>query len=220
MYLVPHFNDWRSSRRLTALVLLVTSVLMIFPFVLPVSSREVESATESKDLSEPFPCQSRACGCRSAKQCWKKCCCFTNAQKLAWAKANRVQPPAFVVEAAQQEASQKAVASQSAVRKSQACCTTTGSCHAEPGQAKSSATLPDTSRNSRSKSQFVVGVQALQCQGIDQSLFGQLISIQPPAMSILVFDEFDQGEVVPPLRCAPLIPCDQEPPTPPPRQAA
>ena len=220
MYLVPHFNDWRSSRRLTALVLLVTSVLMIFPFVLPVTPREIDSATDSKDLSEPFPCQSRACGCRSAKQCWKKCCCFTNAQKLAWAKANRVQPPAFVVEAAQQEASQEAVASQSAVRKSQACCTTTGSCHAEPGQAKASATLPDTSRNSRSKSQFVVGVQALQCQGIDQSLFGQLISIQPPAMSILVFDEFDQGEVVPPLRCAPLIPCDQEPPTPPPRQAA
>ncbi len=213
-------TDLFSGRRLTALLLLVTSALTIFPIVLPMGTREPDSAVEGKDLSEPFPCQARACGCRSAKQCWKRCCCFTNAQKLAWAKANRVQVPAFVVESARQEASPKAVASQSAARKSQACCTATGSCHAEPGQAKTSATLPNTLRNSGSKSPFAVGVQALQCQGIDQSLFGQLISIQPPALSVFLCDEFDQGEVMPPLRCAPLIPCDQEPPTPPPRQAA
>jgi hypothetical protein len=31
-----------------------------------------------KDRSEPYPCINRACGCASAEQCWKQCCCFTN----------------------------------------------------------------------------------------------------------------------------------------------
>jgi hypothetical protein len=41
----------------------------------------------------PFPCQSHACGCRSAAACWADCCCFTPEQKLAWARANGVTPP-------------------------------------------------------------------------------------------------------------------------------
>ena len=219
MYLVPHFNDWLSSRRLTALVLLVMSVLMIFPIALPTATRETNSAAEGKDLSEPFPCQSRACGCRSAKQCWKKCCCFTNAQKLAWAKAHRVQPPAFVAEAARQETRQEVATVRPPAEKAQACCTATGACHAELTCKKSSDPSTCKTRKSEPKSNYVIGAQALQCQGIDQGVFGQLVSIEPPAVSVFVFHEFDQGEVVPPLRCAPLIPCDQEPPTPPPRQA-
>lgn len=220
MYLVPKFRDWQSSRRLTALVLLVMSVLMIFPIALPVSSRDVNVESEGKDLSAPFPCQNRPCGCQSAKQCWKKCCCFTNAQKLAWAKAHRVQPPAFVVEAAKREAPHKAVAIQTSVEKTQVCCATSGSCHTGPAREKAATSSPDRGRKPGSKSKFVIGVQALQCQGIDQSVFGQLVSVEPPAVSVFVLDSFDQGEVVPPLRCAPLVPCDQEPPTPPPRQTA
>lgn len=220
MYLVPKFRDWHSGRRLTALVLLVMSVLMIFPIAMPVSSREVDVESEGKDLSAPFPCQNRPCGCKSAKQCWKKCCCFTNAQKLAWAKAHRVQPPTFVVEAAKRETPRHTVAGQVSVEKAQACCTATGACHAGPAREKVSVSVPGQKRKSESKSKFVIGVQALQCQGIDQSIFGQLVSVEPPAVSVFLFDNFDQGEVVPPLRCAPLVPCDQEPPTPPPRQAA
>ena len=65
-----------------------------------------------KDGSVPFPCQKRACGCKSAQQCWKKCCCFTNREKVAWAKTHRVDLPQFVVEAASQEP----------VAKAKACC--------------------------------------------------------------------------------------------------
>ena len=42
----------------------------------------------------PYPCQGHQCGCRSAEECWSHCCCFTPGQRLAWAAANRVDPPA------------------------------------------------------------------------------------------------------------------------------
>lgn len=57
-----------------------------------------------KDRSTPYPCMNRPCGCASADQCWKQCCCFTNQQKVAWAKANNVELPEFVVAAANREA--------------------------------------------------------------------------------------------------------------------
>ena len=48
-----------------------------------------------KDLSVPFPCQSMGCGCQNSRQCWADCCCHSDQQKIAWAKANNVQPPAW-----------------------------------------------------------------------------------------------------------------------------
>jgi hypothetical protein len=48
-----------------------------------------------KDRSQPFPCQDHACGCKSAEECWRHCCCFTPEEKLAWAKAHDVEPPPY-----------------------------------------------------------------------------------------------------------------------------
>lgn len=59
------------------------------------------------DLSgQPFPCQGGRCGCRTAEQCWKSCCCHTNRERLAWAAAHGVTPPSYVIAAAQQDAAQ------------------------------------------------------------------------------------------------------------------
>lgn len=44
-----------------------------------------------------YPCQSHRCGCSSAEQCWKSCCCFSHSQKLAWAKQNNLTPPAIAI---------------------------------------------------------------------------------------------------------------------------
>lgn len=95
----------RIARRLLSLVVLLGICAMLFP--LPFAP-PVPHSTD-KDLSEPFPCQNRPCGCQSAAQCWKKCCCFTDTQKVAWAKANNVKVPDFVLVAAKREleASQK-----------------------------------------------------------------------------------------------------------------
>src|SRR5262249_39494911 len=54
-------------------------------------------APRAKARIQPFPCMDRACGCMNAAQCWKGCCCFSDADKLAWAAAHHVEPPAFVV---------------------------------------------------------------------------------------------------------------------------
>jgi hypothetical protein len=53
-----------------------------------------------KDSRQPFPCQNRPCGCSDAEQFWSSCCCFSPQERLAWAKAHNVEPPAeFVAEA-------------------------------------------------------------------------------------------------------------------------
>ena len=44
-----------------------------------------------KDKSVPFPCQDRPCGCMSAAQCERSCCCFTPAEKAGWADARRAE---------------------------------------------------------------------------------------------------------------------------------
>jgi len=56
-----------------------------------------------KDRSIPFPCMDRPCGCANAESCWRKCCCHTNAEKIAWAQKNNVTPPDYVIAAVRSE---------------------------------------------------------------------------------------------------------------------
>jgi hypothetical protein len=79
------------------------ALLCLASMVLPLPIAPVAQIDPGKDTSQPFPCQNRPCGCRSAEQCWKKCCCFTNSQKVAWAKANGIELPDYVLAAAKKE---------------------------------------------------------------------------------------------------------------------
>lgn len=99
------------------------AVATLAAFLLASVGYPVWSAGTSKDLSQPFPCAHRRCGCRNADQCWRGCCCFTNKEKLAWAKAHDVAPPEYVAAAAQHESTQPA--------NKAACCSTkkSGPCH-------------------------------------------------------------------------------------------
>jgi len=143
----------------------VVFVLCAVLLPMPVSLRPSDGV--EKDLSQPFPCQNRPCGCRSAEQCWKKCCCFTNSQKVAWAKANGVDLPDYVMAAAKKESA--------AVKKSCALCSKT-----ENKGAKSKCEESIASRNSKPQSsatqapkvlartktsKWVLSVYAAECQG-------------------------------------------------------
>ena len=86
-------------RRLTGLAV----TFWICAMLLPLPMAPLPTGSPEKDLSQPFPCQNRPCGCRSAEQCWKKCCCFNNTEKIAWAKAHKVTIPAYVGTAAENE---------------------------------------------------------------------------------------------------------------------
>lgn len=85
--------------RLSVLSLVVVSMLAaIVGIPLPIVRLK-------KDKSAPFPCMDRPCGCANAESCWRKCCCHTNAEKIAWAKKNNVTPPDYVLTAIELEAS-------------------------------------------------------------------------------------------------------------------
>src|SRR5207253_1836141 len=75
------------TRRLCAAIALLSYLTAIIGVPLP--------SLQGKDRSRPFPCQDHACGCRTAEQCWRHCCCFTPEEKWTWAQAHQVEPPAY-----------------------------------------------------------------------------------------------------------------------------
>jgi hypothetical protein len=79
----------KAKRRATALIALVAYLVTATGVPLPVHA--------AKGDGQPFPCQHHACGCATAEQCWRQCCCFTPQEKLAWARKNGVIPPAHLV---------------------------------------------------------------------------------------------------------------------------
>jgi hypothetical protein len=42
----------------------------------------------------PFPCQHHLCGCQTAEQCWRHCCCYSPEERRDWARKNNVPVPA------------------------------------------------------------------------------------------------------------------------------
>lgn len=78
------------NRRAVCLCVLFGMCASYFPLPLAPTTA---LAPSGKDLSEPFPCAHRSCGCRSAQKCWESCCCFSHAEKVAWARKHGVQIP-------------------------------------------------------------------------------------------------------------------------------
>jgi hypothetical protein len=78
----------RASGRLTVALGLMGFLVANtgLPVVRPLAQR-------GKDKSQPFLCQDRPCGCMSADECLRGCCCFSARERLAWAKANHVDAP-------------------------------------------------------------------------------------------------------------------------------
>lgn len=173
----------KTARRLVGLAVLLGVCAMLIP--LPIAPPTQNSS--EKDLSEPFPCQNRPCGCQTAAQCWKKCCCFTDTQKVAWAKSNNVKVPDFVLAAAKREkdaplktsaaSSKTAEASQnhsccdkkSSVATSAACCDKKQSVAVRNVQSCDAAEHTETTSQSSCKksasSKWVMAVYAAECQG-------------------------------------------------------
>lgn len=84
----------------------------------------------AKDHSVPFPCQDSPCGCATAEQCWRHCCCHTNREKLVWAHRHGVTPPDYVIASARRESG--AVCKDSGCIRCKRCCGTGHKHAAEP----------------------------------------------------------------------------------------
>jgi hypothetical protein len=73
------------------------------------------------DAAGVYPCAGRGCGCRSAEECWRGCCCHTVAQRLAWAKAHGITPPSYVGQKLE-EADDGPIAEQASAGDRPCCC--------------------------------------------------------------------------------------------------
>ncbi|HTU24129.1 MAG TPA: hypothetical protein VMF30_01950 [Pirellulales bacterium] len=118
---------------------------------------------DSRDAS-PYPCQGHRCGCTSAQQCWEHCCCFTPAQRLAWAADHGVEAPAALIAAANVEQDHEhadGVAHASSGQHGARSC-----CHkcAAPAHTASARTVTAGAKPGKKPPGY--GFQAFKCHGI------------------------------------------------------
>lgn len=83
---------WKRTRARRALALIVCLSLLLASMPIPLGWKHVPRSN-----STAFPCQSCHCSCSTAEQCWTNCCCYTPAERLAWAIENQVEPPSYAV---------------------------------------------------------------------------------------------------------------------------
>jgi hypothetical protein len=104
-------------RRALATVALVCHFFTAFGFPVPAPAAHNNGGAL-------FPCQDNPCGCPTAEQCWAgDCCCFTLEEKLAWAEANGIEPPAHVRPTIEARKSRPAPA----LKRKKSCCSEDGS---------------------------------------------------------------------------------------------
>ncbi|WP_148618902.1 hypothetical protein [Mariniblastus fucicola] len=180
-------NHWS---RMIAATLVACMLLMALEVPIPVRVSKLSSA--------PFPCQSRPCGCQSADQCWEDCCCFSDAEKLAWASVNHVPPPAWFVR--KMEAGNHDLANE----KPSCCCSTKNSTESSVSTIEAKTIV-----------RLVSIVRKKKCDGQDQM-------IQKQACFALVRRNLVQRFESWSLEASPLpffVAVFLQPPTPPPRTA-
>jgi hypothetical protein len=146
-------------------------VLLLATYVVTAAGVPLPAGDLAHKSGELFPCSDCACGCASAEQCWRSCCCHTLAERFAWARVHGVRPPDFAIAEARRtridlawliepaEVNAKSPSASCCARDliaaAPACCRAKSGCcgdHHEqhPGEGKSSR---------------VIGWKALNCQG-------------------------------------------------------
>lgn len=205
-----HFWDWFNIRRATGILLLASLIAAQLPISLPTLL-----PIHPNELSQAYPCQNRPCGCRSAEQCRKKCCCFTSSQKQDW--ASRKDVPNEIATASVAEIK----TSPATTRRT--CCPTSANSATEKKKLASGAPTADenlakSGSDSKRRSRILIGLFAQQCQGIEVSWTGQFLFVLPSALTFPVY--LDVTGERNPVRSSRLSEHSSEPPVPPPRHSA
>lgn len=148
----------------------------------------------SKSTNERFPCEECPCGCHSATHCWDKCCCHTDEEKLAWANANGVTPPIFLV---QRVAASKQTKLASSEKIAPACCAAKK--NVVSGTARTTTTTTTTTTTSKSSSMALQcvksGVSAKPCPACAQKADGAQSSSPTKivrSFKLVLFDPYAQ----------------------------
>ncbi len=98
--------DWRLLAKLAMGPRAVVSLLMLVSYGLANVGYPVWEPVVGKG-SVAFPCQFSACGCRTAEQCRKGCCCHTKQQKIARAVDRGIDPERVAVLTTEEKAAVK-----------------------------------------------------------------------------------------------------------------
>jgi len=97
----------RSPLRLGPLVRASAGWLLLVMQTLTATGASLPTFAATPIDGAAFPCQGGRCGCNTAEQCWKSCCCHTPQERLAWAEKHGVKPPDYLVAAVQGKTSNR-----------------------------------------------------------------------------------------------------------------
>jgi hypothetical protein len=218
-WLRPRF--WRALRyRLGVVALTLAYLLAALDIPLPASIH--------KESSQPFPCQDHPCGCRTAEQCWRSCCCFTPEQRWAWARAHQVEPPAYAEKPAATgwntvKLRDRDRPNSSTLKRS--CCQQERTCCATPAAGKSCCQTDArrtrggdrSSPADKGRVRYGSAMTAWTCQGLS-TLWVGIGAVLPVPPAVAWSPEWPLT-----ARCRPLNeqpdPRSHTPPTPPPRSS-
>ncbi len=150
----------QTARRLISLALLLSVCFSIVPLPVAVNA---PTADAGKDRSEPFPCQDRPCGCRSAEQCRQHCCCFNREQKIAWARKNRIDVSRLVPNATPAEIQ---VCDVTTAKRGKTCCQNSTGPAADAHTTCSAKNSAPLTSEAETRTKFVIGIFADSCRGL------------------------------------------------------
>ncbi|HEY1598762.1 MAG TPA: hypothetical protein VGG64_04125 [Pirellulales bacterium] len=197
----------RFSGRLTVVVGLLG--FLVVNTGLPLVQRVPPQLT--KDKSTPFPCQDRPCGCMSAEECFRGCCCFTAKQRLAWAIEHDVAAPPELLAAAEHEH-----ADGDDHDHAESCCTAatthTTTCSTPAGACascdESHAAEKQSDARPRWRLVVVIGRMVGHCRGLGPLSVLTFSALPPVAAVNYRFDWRPTGWLAVPLLCASSIALD------------
>jgi hypothetical protein len=150
----------RFYRRSICMVLLGAFTITAIGIPLPAGTKESEPGKSN----ELFPCATSSCGCRTANQCWRSCCCHSLAERIAWARRHGVVPPAFALAQAKATGIDVTCCATSTAKQKPSCCETRLAA-SQSKSTRSCCSKHNDSTTSESHDMRVVGWQSLKCKG-------------------------------------------------------
>ncbi|MBX7166071.1 MAG: hypothetical protein K1X74_06950 [Pirellulales bacterium] len=167
---------WLCVRRHAPRLLAVGAALaqLVLASGFPLWPANVHPVAAKSAEHQRYPCEDHRCGCLSADQCWRSCCCHTHAEKLQWARSQGIRPPDYLLALVEAETRERQVASP---RRS--------CCHARPAAAPRYAAAkpargPAAAPQRPARGGWVIGFQAQQCQGLITTWVALGAVVPPP----------------------------------------
>jgi len=165
---------------------------------LPVPFAIGQTTAEEASATTPYPCQGHRCGCRSAEQCWKACCCMSDLEKRMWAERNGVPLPDYLLSPAAVVAEVSSTTVHQAEPAARSCCkrassrspakpTNCGACPTEVVASSTAVAAPATSE--------VVWISYLasqRCSGGATDIWAGGPTGLPAGSSVVLMPRFDE----------------------------